>query len=50
MEEIDDYLIVVDSKLGRVEKNIDRLASNQVRNAAEKKKIQESCEKDLDRL
>jgi hypothetical protein len=49
MDEINDFLDVLDTKLARLGKNLDRLESG-TKNTAEIKKLRETCEKEADRI
>jgi archaellum component FlaC len=49
MDEINDFLDVLDTKLTRLGKNLDRLESG-AKNTAEIKKLRETCEKEAERI
>lgn len=49
LEEIDDYMEVLDQRLTKLNKNIDRFIDTP-RNTAERKKLQESCDRDIDKI
>ena len=49
MDEINDFLDVLDTKLTRLGKNLDRLESG-TKNTAEIKKLRETCEKEAERI
>ena len=49
MDEINDFLDVLDTKLSRLSKNMDRLETG-TKNTAEIKKLRETCEKEADRI
>ena len=49
MDEINDFLDVLDTKLQRLGKSLDRLESG-TKNTAEIKKLRETCEKEAERI
>jgi hypothetical protein len=49
MDEINDFLDVLDTKLTRLGKNLDRIESG-TKNTAEIKKLRETCEKEAERI
>lgn len=48
MEELDDFMEVLDNKIAKLSKNLEHLESTQ--NAAERKALRESLEKDVDTI
>ena len=49
MDEINDFLDVLDTKLSRLGKNLDRLETGTT-NSAEIKKLRDTCQKESDRI
>jgi hypothetical protein len=49
MDEINDFLDVLDTKLTRLGKNLDRVESG-TKNTAEIKKLRQTCEREADRI
>ena len=50
IEEVSDFIDVIQSKIERLTKNIDKLQGGSEMGGAERRKMLEGCERDIERI